>query len=121
MGESSCPGPQRFDAHTSLGLGKSSAPVRLTLARPPAPPPQPTVKKHNAVFFPSFPRIGTTRTLQETVTSLIPTVPTNPCCGHGIVDLGAIAIDPSDDKTVWMSTAYVHNGVFQQVVGAVKP
>ncbi len=39
----------------------------------------------------------------------------------GGVDLGGIALDPSDGLTVWMSHAYSKNGVYTEVVGNVKP
>jgi hypothetical protein len=39
----------------------------------------------------------------------------------GGVDLGGIALDPSDGLTVWMSHAYSNNGVYTEIVGNVKP
>jgi hypothetical protein len=40
----------------------------------------------------------------------------------GVVDLGGIALDPSDaGLTVWMSHAYSNKGLYREVLGAVKP
>ncbi|MBZ5508566.1 MAG: hypothetical protein LAO78_24165 [Acidobacteriia bacterium] len=39
-----------------------------------------------------------------------------------VVDLGGIALDPSDNGlTVWMSHAYSNQGLYREVLGAVKP
>jgi hypothetical protein len=40
---------------------------------------------------------------------------------HGGVDLGGIAVDPSDERTVWISHAVSDNGAYVQGIGAVKP
>jgi hypothetical protein len=37
------------------------------------------------------------------------------------VDLTGVALDPSDNQTVWMSQAHWDNGHYRVVVGAVKP
>ncbi|GEM_PF-7121037 len=41
--------------------------------------------------------------------------------GSGIVDLAGIAVDPSDDRTIWMSHAYSNGARYTEILGAVKP
>ncbi len=48
-------------------------------------------------------------------------VPADPGQTGGIIDLGGIALDPSDNKTVWISHGYSNNGHYAQAAGAVKP
>lgn len=58
--------------------------------------------------------------LQAEVGSKMPSVP-DPAIACGVVDLGGIAVDPSDNQTVWFSHAYSNHGSYTGVVGAVKP
>ena len=48
------------------------------------------------------------------------TVPADPA-GSGVIDLAGIAVDPSDDRTIWMSHAYSNGARYTQIMGAVKP
>ncbi|MDB5042873.1 MAG: hypothetical protein JWN27_3599 [Candidatus Eremiobacteraeota bacterium] len=41
--------------------------------------------------------------------------------GGGTIDLSGIAVDPSDDRTIWMSHAYSNGTGYTQIMGAVKP
>lgn len=47
-------------------------------------------------------------------------LPTDPG-GSGIVDLAGIAVDPTDDRTIWFSHAYSNGAGYTEVLGAVKP
>jgi hypothetical protein len=85
-----------------------------------------------ATFYNSANQVGPTEVLQANVGNTIPTTPDSslpggvaslldPANAGGVVDLGGIAVDPSDDSTVWMSNAYVNKGNYTEVVGAVIP
>jgi hypothetical protein len=41
--------------------------------------------------------------------------------GSGVVDLGGVAVDPSDDRTIWVSHAFWNGTKYDEVFGAVKP
>ncbi len=47
--------------------------------------------------------------------------PPDPGQTGGIIDLGGIALDPSDDRTVWISHGFSKDGKYEEAVGAVKP
>ena len=47
--------------------------------------------------------------------------PPDPGQTGGIIDLGGIALDPSDERTVWISHGYSKDGKYTEGVGAVKP
>jgi hypothetical protein len=71
-----------------------------------------------AVLYNGKSALNTSAFLQMYVGAEIPLDPEL----SGVVDLGGIALDPSDaGLTVWMSHAYSNKGVYTEVLGAVKP
>jgi hypothetical protein len=73
-----------------------------------------------AVFYHDRGNISHNATLKAAVGSAMPK-PADPGQTGGVIDLGGIALDPSDDKTVWISHAYSDHGKYTEAVGAVKP
>ncbi len=73
-----------------------------------------------AVFYHSKANISDDGTLKSHEGSAMP-APADPGRTGGIIDLGGIALDPSDEQTVWIAHGFSKQGKYTEAVGAVKP
>lgn len=89
---------------------------RLGLTRPELEPPS----VRFSTFYHDQMRMSASSELQAEIGNEMPSDP-DPGIACGIVDLGGIALDPSDDRTIWFSHAFSSHGSYTSVVGAVKP
>ena len=73
-----------------------------------------------AVFYHDKGNISDNGTILHHHGSAMPDPP-DPGQTGGIIDLGGIALDPSDERTVWISHGWSKDGKYTEGVGAVKP
>ena len=73
-----------------------------------------------AVFYHNKGNISENGTIRHHEGDAMPDPP-DPGRTGGVIDLGGIALDPSDQRTVWIAHGFSKNGKYAEAVGAVKP